>query len=149
MIGSIARSVFAVFAALALALLLVIGVELLSSVFHPLPEGLDPHDPAVICEHVARYPPAVLFGAGLLWGLAVFLSAWLATRLGAARHPAHGVLVGSVLLAAAVANMLMLPYPAWFWVLNLIAFPTGCYLGVRLGRAGEYRLTRERRLAEG
>lgn len=134
MIGPMIRSVFAVSAALALALLLVIGVEALSSALHPLPEGLDPADPAVICEHVARYPPALLLGAGALWGLTTFLSAWTATRLGAARHPAHGVLVGSVLLALAVLNMSMLPYPAWFWALNLVAFPAGCWLGVRLVR---------------
>ena len=135
MIGSIIRSVFAVIVALALALLLVIGVEVLSSVLHPLPEGLDPADTGAICEHVARYPPAVLFGGGILWGLTTFLSAWTATRLGAARHPAHGILVGSILLALAVMNMSMLPYPAWFWVLNLVAFPVGCCLGVWLGRA--------------
>ena len=135
MIRSIARSVFAVIAALALALLLVIGVELLSSVVHPLPEGLDPTDPEVICEHVANYPPLVLFAGGLLWVLTTFLSAWTATRLGAARDPAHGLLVGSILLALAVMNMSMLPYPVWFWVLNLVGFPVGCCLGVWLGRA--------------
>jgi hypothetical protein len=134
-IGSIARSVFAVFAALVLALLLVIGVELLSSVVHPLSEGLDPADPGVICEHVANYPPLVLFAGGLLWVLTTFLSAWLATRLGAARHAAHGIVVGSILLALAVMNMSMLPYPVWFWALELVGFPAGCYLGVRLGRA--------------
>src|SRR5262245_37377450 len=102
---------------------------------HPLPDGLDATDPGVICEHVARYPPALLLGGGILWGLTTFLSAWTATRLGAARHPAHGILVGSILLGLAVMNMSMLPYPAWFWVLNLVAFPASCCLGVWLGRA--------------
>jgi hypothetical protein len=130
---AIARSVSAVVLGLALALFCIIGIEVLSSILHPLPPGLDPGDLEVMEEHVAHYPPGLLLLAGLGWGLTTFLSAWLATRLGSGRHPAHGILVGVILLAAAVANMLMLPYPTWFWVLNLVAFPAGCYLGARLG----------------
>lgn len=134
MIGSLVRSVVAVVLAFALALALVIGVEVVSSILHPLPAGLDPGDPEVLKAHVAGYPPGVLLLAGLGWGLTTLLCAWLATRLGTGRHPAHGILVGSVLLAAALANMLMLPYPPWFWALNLLLFPAGFCLGSVLGR---------------
>jgi hypothetical protein len=43
-------------------------------------------------------------------------------------------MVGSILLVLAVVNMLMLPYPIWFWVLNLVFFPLCCYSGAMLGR---------------
>lgn len=135
MIGSIARSMIAIVLALVLALILVIGIEAVSSVLHPLPPGLDPADLEALKAHVARYPPAVLFLGGLGWGLTTLVSAWLATRLGAGRHPAHGILVGSLLLAAAVTNMLMLPYPIWFWILNLVILPLSICLGTWLGRA--------------
>jgi hypothetical protein len=134
-IGSIARSVIAVVLALVLALALIIGVEVMSSILHRLPPGLDPNDLEVVKAHVARYPPAVLLLAGMGWGLTTLLSAWLATRLGSGRHPAHGILVGSILLIAAIGNMLMLPYPRWFWILNLVVLPAGFCLGARLGRA--------------
>lgn len=137
MIGSVARSVIAVVLALVLALVCIIGVEVMGSMLHPLPPGLDPGDPEVIKGHVVRYPPGVLLLGGLGWGLTTLLSAWLATRLGSGRHPAHGILVGSILLSAAIANMLMLPYPLWFWILNLVAFPAAFCLGAMLGRAGK------------
>ena len=136
MIRSIARSVIAVVLALILALALIIGIELVSSMLHPLPPGLDPGDPEVLKGHVVRYPPWVLLLAGLGWGLTTLLSAWLATRLGAQRHAAHGILVGSILLVAAIANMLMLPYPMWFWILNLVVLPASFCLGARLGNQG-------------
>jgi hypothetical protein len=135
-IRSIARSVIAVVLALILALALIIGIELMSSILHPLPPGLDPGDLEVLKGHVVRYPPWVLLLVGLGWGLTTLLSAWLATRLGSGRHPAHGILVGSILLVAAIANMLMLLYPMWFWILNLVVFPASFCLGVRMGRAG-------------
>ena len=51
---------------------------------------------------------------------------------GNGRHLAHGLTVGSILLAAALLNMAMLPYPIWFWV-NVIVFPVCFYFGAKLG----------------
>jgi hypothetical protein len=67
-------------------------------------------------------------------GVGTFLTSWLATRLGTGRHPAHGIAVGSFLFLAAVMNMFMLPYPIWFWGLNLILLPSSIALGVRFGK---------------
>ena len=50
------------------------------------------------------------------------------------RHPAHGFVVGSLLILAVVFNMYQLPYPLWFEVFNLVAFPVAIYWGVKLGR---------------
>lgn len=66
-------------------------------------------------------------------GLVALASAWVATRLGAGRHPAHGLIVGTLFLAAAIANMAMLPYPAWFW-LNVLTLPAAFLCGAMLGR---------------
>jgi hypothetical protein len=128
-IRSTARSVMAVILALMLALALIIGIELMSSILHPLPPRLDPGDPEVLKTHVIRYPPWALLLVVLGWGLTTLISAWLATRLGSGRHPAHGIVVGAFLLIAAIANMLMLPYPMWFWVLNLVVFPASFCFG--------------------
>ena len=65
--------------------------------------------------------------------MTVFVSSWLATRLGTGRHLAHGLVVGAILFAAVVFNMAMLPYPIWFWV-NLIVFPIACLWGAKLAQ---------------
>ena len=57
------------------------------------------------------------------------------TRLGTARHPAHGIVVGALLLSLAAFNMAMLPYPIWFPIVNVVTFPLGTILGVRLARS--------------
>lgn len=132
--GAILRSAGAVIAGLFVAGLLVIGVEWMSSILHPFPPGADPTDLATCRAHVARYPAGVLMLGSLGWGLSTLAGSWLATRLGSKRKAAHGVTVGLILLALAVVNMAMLPYPAWFWISNLILFPAGCFLGAILGR---------------
>jgi uncharacterized protein YqgC (DUF456 family) len=72
--------------------------------------------------------------ASLGWGLGTLAGAWLATRVGSKRNAAHGAAIGLILLALAVANMAMLPYPAWFWMSNLVVFPAGCFFGTMWGR---------------
>ena len=133
MIGSLVRSVGAVLVGLVAASVLIVGVELFSSIVHPFPPDVDPIDYEVCKAHVARYPAWVLLLVVLAWGLTTFLSAWLATRLGSGRHRAHGIVVGSILLALAVMNMSMLPYPIWFWASNLVIFPLGFSWGAKLG----------------
>ena len=134
MIGPIVRSVVAVVLGLSAAMLAIAGVEWVSSILHPFPPGVDPTNYEACKAHVAQYPAWVLLLAVVGWGLGTFVSSWLATRVGSGRHPAHGIVVGSILLVAAVANMLMLPYPIWFWVANLAVFPGAFMLGARLGQ---------------
>jgi hypothetical protein len=133
MIGYLLRSAGAVLGGLAFAAVLVVGVEAFSSVVHPFLPDVDPNDYEVCKAHVARCPAWVLTVAVVAWGLTTVVSAWLATRLGSGRHRAHGLLVGLILLALVLMNMSMLPYPVWFWVSNLVAFPLGFYLGAKLG----------------
>lgn len=132
MFASLLRSAAAVLAGFVIAFIGVVGVELMSSILHPLPPGTDPNDFQACCEHVARYPAGVLLLCGVAWWLVVFLSCWVATRLGTNRHLAHGIVLGLILLALAVFNMSMLPYPGWFWI-NVVTFPACSYLGSRLG----------------
>jgi hypothetical protein len=75
---------------------------------------VDTTDYEVCKAHVAKYPLWVLALVVVGWGATVFVSAWLATRLGARRHPAQGIVIGSILVAAVAFNMFMLPYPLWF-----------------------------------
>ena len=134
MFGSIARGVVALLLGLLAATLFIVAVEGVWAVLYPFPDGADPSDIEVCRAHIAQLPASAFLIGVVGWGLAVFAGSWVATRLAAGRHPAHGIMLGSILLAAAVLNMLMLPYPAWFWVANLLGFPVCALLGARLGR---------------
>jgi hypothetical protein len=129
---SIMRSTGAITASLVVAMGLIIAVEAFSEVFHPFPPGVDPTDYEACKAHVAKYPQWILAVAVVGWGGTTFVSAWLATRLGAGRHPAHGIAVGLLLLTAAALNMFMLPYPVWFTIANLLLFPLAIFWAVKL-----------------
>ncbi len=130
---SILRSIGAVVLSLVVAFVLLIAVELLSSILHPWPENFSGTREEVE-RQVATYPSWILaFLGGAGWGGIMFLITWLATRLGAGRHRGHGLCIGAVFLGLVIMNMSMLPYPFWFWIFMLIVQPTAAYLGTTLG----------------
>lgn len=132
------RNAMAIGAGFVVAFLCVVGVEGMSEVLHPMPKDIDWSDPEVchveVMRHVARYPTWVLALCGAGWALTVLASTYVTTLVAAQRHPAPGWILGGLLLALAVLNMSMLPYPIWFWIANLISFPLATWLGVRLPR---------------
>jgi hypothetical protein len=124
------RIVCSILAGLALALVLVIAVELFSNVVHPLPPGFT-GTMEEMCKHVERYPRWVLAVAVAAWGGTAFASTWVTSWIGGR---GCGAFVGLILLAAVIFNIAKLPYPIWFKVADLIAIPAAIYLGLRWGR---------------
>jgi len=115
----IVRSFLGVITGLAVAFALVIAVELFSAIVHPFPEGFQGTKDE-ICAHVERYPAWVLAAVVPMWALTVFCSVWLAQKIGGL---IASVPVGAILIMAVGWNQWMLPYPIWFEVANLVAFP--------------------------
>ena len=135
MVKAALQSTGAILLSLLIALLLVVGLEGLSAILHPWPADFAGTSEEIAMQ-VETYPAwllALLGGVG--WGGTMFVSAWLATRLGSNRKPIHGFLVGVILISAVIFNISMLPYPIWFSLLNLVVLPTTLYCGVRLGQA--------------
>ena len=120
--SSIIRSTVFVVLGLILALALAAAVELFGAVVYPFPADFDGSSEAML-DYLASYPGWLFAAGALMWGASVLASTWLATRFGTARHAAHGIVVGLVLLVAVIFNMFFLPYPWWFEVANLVLFP--------------------------
>ena len=134
MFWSALRSIGSVLAGLVVAFAFIIAAEVFCNFYHPFPPGADTNNFEVIEDQVRSYPTWVLAAGAAFWAAAPFTGAWLATRLGTGRHPAHGYIVGAILLALAGCNMSMLPYPIWFPIVIVGTFLLGTFFGARLGR---------------
>jgi hypothetical protein len=124
------RTLAGVFIGLFVAFVLIVAVELFSSVVHPLPEGFG-GSMEEMCRHVERYPQWVLAVVVPMWAVAALVSTWIAQRIG--NLYSAGV-VGLLLLSALVFNLSMLPYPIWFKIGNLLMIPAAIVAGIRLSR---------------
>lgn len=127
---SAVRTLVAVVAGMALAFVLVVGVEMFSAVVHPFPAGVDPNAPGSIPAHVERYPGWVLAAAGLMWAATAAAAAWVASRIGGR---AAGAIVAVLLAAALLFNLAMLPYVTWFKIAMPAAFAVASLIGLKDG----------------
>lgn len=126
------RGVVAVILGCLLAFAITFVIEGINSQVHPLPPGTDLADPASVKAAMAAMPAAALGVVLAGWFVSVLAGAWLAAHLA---KPAGWppLTVGVLLFAAAVANMLMIPHPVWFWVIAVAIYPVATWLGARLG----------------
>lgn len=127
------RPLAAIFIGMLVAFALVVGVELFSSVVHPLPADFGGTEEEM-CQHVASYRPWVLAIIVPAWAATAFAGTWTAKKIGNRFSLAF---VGALLAAALVLNISMLPYPLWFKVADLIAMPLAIAAAARSARHGK------------
>lgn len=105
---------------------LLIVVEMYSAVVHPFPEGGD-ESVESICKHVEQYPGWVLATVIPMWGAIAYLGTWISIKLG---NWVSGYAMGALLIGALMLNMVMLPYPVWFKILQPITVLIAIFIAV-------------------
>ncbi len=70
------------------------------------------------------------------WALGGLAGGWTAARLAGRSAVAHGLVIGTMLTLAGVANNLMIPPPLWFWVAGLAVLIPSAWVGARLAPGG-------------
>lgn len=128
MMVTILRSVGAVAGGIAVALVLVVAVEVFSGIVHPFPEDFEGTHEEIV-RHVELYPAWVLAVALVAWGFTALAGVWTAGRLG---NRGTAAFLGLLLLSALILNIVQLPYPIWFEVASVIAIAAAAVYGHRL-----------------
>ena len=112
------RAVVALVLGVAVAMAMLVAVEGFSALVHPFPADFrGTHEE--ICAHVERYPAWVLAVVVPLWAGVAFVSVLVAKVVGRSPWPAR--IVAVLLVVALGMNLWMLPYPAWFKVVEFLA----------------------------
>ena len=135
--GGAFRRIGAVVTGLVASAAVVAVVEALGARVYPLPPGIDPSNMQAVKAHMAQMPVGAFIFVLAAWALGAAAGPWVATRLSPSRVAVHGTIVGVILLAMCIANMVMLPHPIWFWIAALIVVPICAILGSRAAVAPE------------
>jgi MFS family permease len=136
--GKIVRSMLAVIAGFVAATAVMILTESLNGrVLYPelgkAAEGMT--DREAIRALMATAPVGAFLVVLLGWALGSFVGGFLAARIGRNSPVAHALVLGVLLTLAGIANNLMIPPPAWFWLPTLVAFLPAAIVGARLAPA--------------
>jgi len=124
------RKVLGVLAGVAVAILAVIVGEFGLHALVPMPMP-DPADTAAMEAVMTSAPLAAKWGLAVIYFVATALGAFTATRITV--RVWSGWIVMAVMMAATVANFVLLPHPVWLVIAALVLIGLGGWLGIRFG----------------
>jgi hypothetical protein len=124
----VTRKVLAVIAAMVAGSLAITLVEAVAHRFVPL----GPVDPR---SHVPLNPPTMPLMLTVIvgWAAGAFVAGFVATKIARAGYGPAAV-AGLILMGAGLMMVLMIPSPAWFWIVGLGQFVPMALAGFRIAR---------------
>jgi hypothetical protein len=129
--GALVRRVLAVLGGCVAAVMVVVLSDLTVGSLYPLPSSEALSTPEAARAAIAAVPLSALVLLVIGWALAAGVGAFAAVRLGPDRRMPLGLVVAALLVLATVANLAMLPHPAWMWPASLVLIPLLGWAGAR------------------
>ncbi len=126
------RTVLAVVAGVVAGGIVVALVQQLGHLIWPPPAGLDVTDPEAIEAYLESVPAAAILFVALAWAVGSLAGGWIAARISSPCSLSAALIVGGVLMAFGLLNLISIPHPIWFWVVGLAVFLPAAYAGGRL-----------------
>jgi hypothetical protein len=125
------RSLLGVIAGAVVAFLCVMAVEYGAHMVYPPPPGFDFNDPEQLARAMAAAPTGAFAIVAAGWFVAALIGAWVAAA--AAKRAVAGWIVTLIVVAACIANLLMIPgHPAWMWAAGILLPLIAGWLAQRL-----------------
>ena len=115
------RNALAVVAGLVIGSAVNMGLITTGGELIPAPPGVDVTDIESLRSSMHLFEPRHFVTPFLAHALGTFAGAFAAATIAASRKALSALVVGALFLAGGVANVFMLPSPAWFVVLDLVA----------------------------
>lgn len=133
------RTVMAVVAGMVALVLVVALVEMLGHVVYPPPPNVDMTDPDQLNAMIGQLPTGALVSVVMAWALGSLAGGFVAHRVANRHRLMAALIVGGIMLALVIANLLMIPHPAWMTVAGLALPLPLAWLGARIAALGSRR----------
>ncbi len=96
---------------------------------YPLPPGTDLYDADSLAKAMKQMPESALLFLLVNYVISSFLAGIIATLISGRVTLRPALVVGIVLTLAGLYNVIVLPHPMWFSMLNLLVYLPFVYLG--------------------
>ena len=125
------RNVIAGIAGIATAVLIVFAIEKLGHTLYPPPADLDYSDADAIRMYYSQLPLLALLFPMIAWIVGTFVGTLLACYVGTASTLTFAGVVGTLMLAATISNLIVIPHPLWFSIIAVIGVAGAAWLAVQ------------------
>jgi hypothetical protein len=137
------RNVAAALAGIVTAFVMIMLIEKLGHIIYPPPADLDVSNPDVMRPYIATLPFLALLFPMIAWVIATFSGTVLACKIGTANPLAFAAVVGGLVLAGTIANLIMIRHPLWFSLVSLVAIAASAWIAVRVASGADTQLPLE------
>ncbi len=129
----IARSFLSIVGGMATAVLVVITMDKLGAMIHPLPPGFDPRQSAMVNAHIATAPLGAMLVMVSGWVLAPFVGGVVASHLSGRAGGLYAWSIALLFLSVTLVNLGTYVHPPWMWLVATAGIPGAGWLASRLG----------------
>lgn len=129
----ILRNILAVIAGIVIGSMVNMGIIMISSAVIPPPEGVDPTNMESIKASMHLFEAKHFIFPFLAHALGTLVGAFVAAKLAVTNKISYAIGIGVFFLLGGIANVMMLPSPIGFAILDLaVAYIPMGYLGGKL-----------------
>lgn len=122
------RNPAAAVAGLFVAFVSIYLIDKLGHSIYPPPADLDFSDPDAIRPYIATLPITALLFPMFGWFTGTFLGSVIACLIGTAKAWVFPTMVGGLIFAATIANLIVIPHPLWFSIISLLGIIASAWL---------------------
>lgn len=126
------RKLLAVLLGLVVAFALVALIEAAGHIVYPPPPDLDFTDTVALTEYLQLMPVGALFFPLAAWTLAALAGGLVACRIAGEKPLLFATVVGAVVMAATIVNLVMLPHPTWVSISAIVGITLAIFLAARI-----------------
>ena len=104
-----------------IALVLVMVIESIGHSIYPPPADLDLNDLETLAAHIEKLPLGAFVFVLAAWALGAYGGGVVAGVIARARPFLMASIVGGLIMAGTIAQLVLIPHPLWFSVTGIIA----------------------------
>lgn len=127
------RRVLGIIAGLVTGFILIYGLEYVSHLIFPPPEGIDMMNREEIARIMDQISLGGLISVVVAWFFGTLGAAFVATRVGQETTMISAYIIGAIELTFGIFNFLAIPHPTWMVVAGGLAFVMGAWFGGKMG----------------
>jgi len=124
-----ARNIIGIIVGLTAAFFMTWGIQMINYSLFPMPEGLEVTDTEAMKKYVAGLPMTAYIIVLLSHILGAFVGAWVGSVVADSHERKISIGIGSFLLIMGLINLLSIPHPVWFIIVDLLVFIPSALLG--------------------
>ncbi len=128
------RKIAAVLTGIVVAFALVFVIEMIGHRVYPPPSDLDFTQPDIVAGYMQTLPAGAFMFVLAGFALATLAGGFVAARIARSQAFLFAGIIGALMLAATVANLLMIPHPLWFSITAIALILVSTVLAGRLAR---------------